>query len=180
MKVAVRIAQIVVILALLFAAAGFLLPSKRTVTRTVVIDAPAQAIMPHLTGARAFHAWSPWADRVSDLEITWTGPVRGTGSGMRWDSARLGPGSWVVGDIDGDRRVDVALTFGENSKAVSWFELAPVPGGTRVTWGFEAEAGMNPVHRWFGLMLDDWIGGDYEKGLRRLKARVEGQADLPA
>ncbi len=180
MKIAIRIAQTIVILALLFAAAGFLLPSKQSVTRQIVIDAPIGKIMPHLTSARAFHAWSPWAEMEPDLEIGWSGPEQGVGSGITWDSARSGTGSWVVTAIDEGRRVDIALEFGGSNKAASWFELALVPGGTQVTWGFETEAGMNPIHRWFGLMLDDWVGGDYEKGLRRLREKVEGRADLPA
>ena len=28
--------------------------------------------------------------------------------------------------------------------------------------------------RYFGLMLDGWVGADYEVDLRRLKALVEG------
>ena len=53
--------------------------------------------------------------------------------------------------------------------------LAAADGGTEVTWGFETDLGMNPVGRWMGLMMDSWIGADYEAGLARLKALVEGE-----
>ena len=179
MKLAVRIAQIVVVLSLLVAAAGFLLPSKQTVTRSIVIDAPPQKILPHLAGAKAFQRWSPWVEMEPDLDIFWFGPEQGKGSGMKWESARSGEGSWTVTDVVDDRRVDIAMTFGAGSEATAWFDLEPAPGGTRVIWGFSTEAGMNPIHRWFGLMLDDWVGKDFEKGLRRLKRRIEGGADIP-
>ena len=29
--------------------------------------------------------------------------------------------------------------------------------------------------RWMGLMMDNWVGGDYERGLVNLKELVEGQ-----
>jgi hypothetical protein len=34
--------------------------------------------------------------------------------------------------------------------------------------------GVNPVGRWMGLMMDRWVGADYERGLANLKALVEG------
>jgi hypothetical protein len=35
--------------------------------------------------------------------------------------------------------------------------------------------GMNPVGRYMGLMMDRWVGGDYERGLLQLKAQVEAE-----
>jgi hypothetical protein len=34
--------------------------------------------------------------------------------------------------------------------------------------------GNNPVGRWMGLTLDRFVGADYERGLERLRERVEG------
>jgi len=48
-----------------------------------------------------------------------------------------------------------------------------VPAGTRLTWGFVTDTGFNPMMRWMGVMLDDWVGADYEAGLARLKALAE-------
>jgi carbon monoxide dehydrogenase subunit G len=57
------------------------------------------------------------------------------------------------------------------------FELAPQGGGTQVTWTFETELGMNPIKRYFGLMLDRLLGADYEAGLTALKALVESNTE---
>ena len=46
--------------------------------------------------------------------------------------------------------------------------------GTKITWGFDSDLGMNPIARWMGLMFDSWIGADYETGLANLKNLVEG------
>ncbi len=48
--------------------------------------------------------------------------------------------------------------------------------GTRVTWAFDTEHGMNPFKRWLGLLFDRMIGADYEKGLAKLKAMEERAA----
>ena len=55
-------------------------------------------------------------------------------------------------------------------------DLKPEGNQTQVTWGFESELGLNPMSRWMGLMMDNWVGGDYERGLVNLKTLVEQQA----
>lgn len=179
MKIVVRIAQAVVALSILFLLVGLLLPESQTVTRKILIDAPVSKVYEMVNGARAFHSWSPWAPQLADDVVSWTGPERGEGSGMKWHDPHMGEGSWVITHTEANRRVDIALDFGGNA-AQAWFELSPEPGGTLVIWGFHEEAGINPVHRWFGLMLDQWVGGDFEKGLKRLKEKAEGRSELPA
>ena len=57
----------------------------------------------------------------------------------------------------------------------SWLVLRPEGDGTRVTWGLEADMGNAPVGRYMGLIMDRWVGGDFEAGLARLKALVEAE-----
>ncbi len=51
--------------------------------------------------------------------------------------------------------------------------LAPEGNGTRVTWTLESAFGYDLAGRYFGLVLDKFVGADYEKGLAQLKAVVE-------
>ncbi|MGB5669299.1 MAG: hypothetical protein WBM71_01990, partial [Sedimenticolaceae bacterium] len=53
--------RVLLTLLILLAVIGLLLPSSARVERSIVVDAPATAIFPHLNGMRAFHAWSPWS-----------------------------------------------------------------------------------------------------------------------
>lgn len=183
MQTVIRVAQFFVVFFLLVAAAGFLLPQQQRVERSIVIAAPAEEVFKQLDGAKAFQAWSPWASLDQDMKVSYFGPDFGPGSKMTWESNNpgVGSGSWVVVDSKENSQVRIALDFGGQGQAESWFKLQAVPGGTKVTWGFETDSGMNPIHRWFGLMLDKWVGGDYEKGLKQLKAKLElhSQQDLP-
>jgi hypothetical protein len=43
-----------------------------------------------------------------------------------------------------------------------------------VTWMLDTDMGAGPIGRWMGLMMDKWVGGDYETGLQNLKSLVEG------
>jgi effector-binding domain-containing protein len=52
--------------------------------------------------------------------------------------------------------------------------LASVSGGTQVTWSLDTDLGAGPIWRYFGLMMDRWVGKDFERGLVNLKALAEG------
>ena len=93
---------------------------------------------------------------------------------MIWTSnhPKVGNGSRTITGFEENKRTTTELDIGDMGKAVASMELAPVAGGTGVTWGFKKELN-GALERWFGLMFDRWIGADYEKGLTRLKVLVE-------
>lgn len=157
---------------------GFFLPSSANVERSIVIAAPAQAIFPHINGMKAFHAWSPWSDIDPETRYEFSGPDRGVGSRMSWYSGdnRVGEGSQEITASETDRRVETALTFGEDGSGKATFVLEPAGPDTRVRWQFETEFGWDLFGRYVGLMLDSMIGASYTKGLRDLKARIERPA----
>jgi hypothetical protein len=184
MRIILRLAQFFVVLFLVLAAIGFLLPQEQKVERSIIIRAMPEEVFVHLNGAKAFNEWSPWALLDENMLVTYTGPDAGKGSTMAWESEQpgVGSGSLTITDLMEYEQVDIALDFGGQGKAASYFKLQPVAEGTQVTWGFSMDAGMNPIHRWFGLMMDKWVGSDYEKGLLRLKKLIEGSAaqlDVP-
>jgi len=72
-----------------------------------------------------------------------------------------------------DEGLEVALDFGELGTADAYRTLSPDGVGTRVVWGFTTDMGAGPVGRWMGLLMDNWVGGDYQRGLENLKAVVE-------
>jgi hypothetical protein len=80
----------------------------------------------------------------------------------------------IVLEAQDARRLVAALDFGEMGTATAYYDLVPVGEVTSVTWGFISDNGNNPMFRWMGLMMDGWLGPDYETGLNNLKALVEG------
>ncbi len=164
-----------VALILLLIIVAMFLPQKPHVEREAVINAAPSVIYPHISSARSFNEWSPWANLDPDMQLNFTGPDSGTGSGMNWSSENpgVGSGSWTISNAIPDKSINIDLDFGEQGNATSSITLTPENGQTRVTWGFDMDAGYNPLSRWFGLMLDKWVGADYEKGLNKLKALVE-------
>jgi hypothetical protein len=103
---------------------------------------------------------------------------------MEWSSKRpeVGTGSQEVIAIDPERRVTNAIDFGAQGKGTATIELEPLAAGTRITWTLDADYEHNYFGRYFGPLLDRFVGADYEKGLGRLKDLAEAStpADVPA
>ena len=52
-------------------------------------------------------------------------------------------------------------------------------GTTTVIWELSGEINGFPAKRYFGLFMDGMVGGDFEEGLTKLKAKVEGLTGSP-
>ena len=163
-------------LVLILAGVALALPSQVTVARTVVINAPESVVFPYLNSPRAFSGWSPWAQRDPNLQVTYAGPDQGKGARVEWTSNErsVGQGSMEIADSAPNRRVDLAVNFND-LEGTTFYDLAPAGSGTKVTWGFSYDTGTNPLRRWKGLMLDRFVGTDFQIGLAELKERIEAE-----
>ncbi len=155
---------------------GFFLPRHVIVERDVVVDVPPEAVFPHVSSLQAFSEWSPWGDIDPDMQVAYSGPDTGVGNVMEWTSEHpnVGNGRQEIVEVVENESVRTALDFGDMGTAEAWWRLVPEGEGTRVVWGLDADMGAGPIGRWFGLMMDGLVGADYERGLTRLQASVEG------
>ncbi|MCG7520487.1 SRPBCC family protein [Ruegeria sp. Ofav3-42] len=177
MRIVKRILVTLLILILVLIGVSYLLPGKAEVSRSITIDAPASAIFPYVNSMQETEKWSPWLSRDPETQLSYSGPEAGVGNTLNWTSEhpQVGTGSQEIVESVPDQTVKTALDFGPMGTAQASFDLRPEGDQTQVTWGFESDLGMNPMSRWMGLMMDNWVGGDYERGLTNLKALVEGQ-----
>ena len=175
MKTLKKIILVILILPILLLLASFFLPSKYHVGRTAVIKASPETIYPWLAQLRKWPEWTAWnTDRDPTLVNTYTGPAEGDGAEMSWTAKALGNGTLKLTAADPKTGVKYELNF-EGGKFLSTggVTMAPAEGGTRVTFYNEGEFGANPVRRYFGPMMDKFMGGDFEKNLAGLKQKVE-------
>lgn len=157
-----------------FVVVGMFLPQTRHVERSAVIVATPSEVFQQINNPKSFNQWSPWAKLDPNAQYTFVGPESGKGAGMTWSSNNkgVGSGSWMIRDVTENEHVTMDLDFGQGG-ASSTFDLKPEGVGTQIIWGFDMDMGMNPMLRWFGLMMENWVGADYEKGLTDLKLLVE-------
>ncbi|HYH70036.1 MAG TPA: SRPBCC family protein [Methyloceanibacter sp.] len=176
MRPVMRLALGLVVLALVFVAVAFALPNQITVSRSVVINAPEAVVFPYLNNLHAFKDWSPWAERDPNVRVSYSGPETGKGASLSWASeqASVGRGSMQIAESDPNRRIDLAVDY-NGLEGTAFYTIAPAGSGSKVTWGFGHETGTSPIKRWRGLMLDGFVGSEYQVGLENLKEKIEGE-----
>ena len=172
-KIVLALAAIIVIIV----GVGLLLPAKIDVNRDIVIDAPAADVFAVVNRLDRMNEWSPWHERDPDANYVYEGPEGGVGQKVTWSSEndQVGSGTQEIIQSIEDQFVRTALDFGEMGTGTAAFELIPEGDTTKVVWSLQADMGVNPINRYFGLMMDKWVGADYERGLANLKSLIEGQ-----
>jgi len=176
MKFLKRFILVILVLILALIGIGYELPDSAHVERSIRISAAPQTVFPYVSDFRKFDEWSPWAQKDPDMKYTFGGPESGVGATMTWHSndPDVGSGSSLITQSKPPHHVTTRLEFGvEATTATSYFNITPVSNGSKVTWGFDTEFGTNLIWRYFGLMMDRWVGGEYDKGLQNLKTLVE-------
>lgn len=164
-----------VVLVGVLALTAFALPRQVEVSRSTVVNAPANKLFPLVNDLKRHTEWSPWAKIDPDAKYVYQGPAQGVGQKVSWSSEHphVGTGSQTIVESVDNSKIATALDFGDHGTALARFDFAPEGAATRVTWGFETDTGNNPIARWMGLMMDKWIGEAYDEGLANLKKLAE-------
>ncbi|NJK86521.1 MAG: hypothetical protein HC906_11675 [Bacteroidales bacterium] len=104
------------------------------------------------------------------MEISYSPDFTGNGAFYTWksDHKNVGNGKLTIIASQPYDSIKTEMDFMEQGTASAYYLFNPTDSGTIVTWGFDSDMGMNPITRYFGLMMDKWIGTDYEKGLNKL------------
>lgn len=161
------------IVAVLAIATYTVVPRHIAVSRSATIEAEPARVFAVLNGFSEFQNWSPW-NTDPEMKVETSGPQFGVGARMTWHSDKQGSGAQEIVRSVQDREVAVKIAFEDyDTPTEARYVLEPVEGGTRVTWSFGSDMGLNPVTRWFGLIIQSSVGEEYEQGLKNLKAYIE-------
>lgn len=169
-------------LILLLLIVAFALPRTTHMQRSITIEAPQAAIFDRLNTFQGFNDYSPWFDRDPQAIYSWSGPVRGVGAHMSWDSKKsdVGQGSQEIIASEPYGHIVTHLDFGAGGQNEAAWTIEPAGKACKVTWSLDSDAGFNPLNRWMGLFLERFVGPDYERGLAKLKLVVEREATRQA
>jgi hypothetical protein len=175
MKLLKKIVIGIVVLVLILIGVGFLLPETVHVERMIVTKAKPDMVFPLVNNLHEFNRWSPWSDLDPNMITTYAGPAAGIGAKMTWSGdASVGSGSQEIVESVANQRVKTSMQFGGyDHPSTATFALTPQGEGTKVVWSYDTSMGYDIVSRYFGLMLDRWIGKDYERGLAVLSRLAE-------
>ncbi len=175
MKVFKRLLIGLLTILVIIGVASLFLPKIVYFSRFQTVAAPPELVFGYVNSLKKFNLWSPWAARDPNIRFEYSGPDEGVGASMSWQSenAEVGTGSQEIIESRANEFVKVSLNFGNRDVGNAHYTLKASGQETTITWAFEQDLGYNPVARYVGLMLEDWIAPDYETGLARLKTVVE-------
>jgi polyketide cyclase/dehydrase/lipid transport protein len=181
MKVIKWIIGIALGLALLFCIIGWCLRGRYHVERSVSIKAPPERIHPSVSRLEEWPKWTAWTvAKYPDMKISYSGPSEGVGAKYEWEGESVGGhGELTITESEPAKGIKYAMAF-EQMPLSGGIRYEPTGDTTKVTWFTEGELGMNPISRYFGLLMDSMMGPDFETGLANLKQRVEMEAAKPA
>jgi uncharacterized protein YndB with AHSA1/START domain len=150
-------------------------PDEFRVTRSVAIDAPAQAIFDNVNELRKWDAWSPWAKLDPNATSNFDGPSAGVGSSMSWAGKKVGVGRMTIVESRPNDLVRFKLEFEKPMKAVNTAEFLLSPDAERTTVSWTMFGRNSFIGKAMGLFMncDKMVGEQFEKGLATLKAVSE-------
>lgn len=180
MKILKKIGIIFLALAIIWFLVSLFLPSELRVTRGIVINAPSNLVFDQINVIRNWQHWSYWDNIDPKMESKWEGPESGVGAKHSWSSDHkdVGHGSMTIVRVVDDREMDFELMFEEMGGSIGEWRLRDTTGGTYATVSMSMNVGF--LGRVFpGLVMDSWLGSDFEKTLAGLKKHSESLAAAP-
>lgn len=162
----------------LFVVVSFFLPKEYYVERSITVSAPAVLVYSQVADLEAWQEWDPWGELDPDMTVSFGESRVGLGASYSWQSETSGNGSMEIVEVDPPNLAKFKLVFEGYEDNPSYsrmlLEAADAIGPTTVTWTFEGDVGEKLFARWMVLLMDKFVGVNYEKGLANLKARCEG------
>jgi len=171
-KILLALAVIVIVVVVVVAVQ----PSGFRVERTATISAPAPAVFGQVNDFHNWEAWSPWAKLDPTMRQAFEGAPAGTGAIYTWTgNKQVGEGRMTVTESRPNELIRIRLEFLKPFAATNTAEFAFKPEGnqTVVTWSMVGKNNFIAKAVHLVVNMDRMVGGDFEKGLARMKSVAE-------
>lgn len=172
MKIVRRILSSILILFVLYCIVSVFIPSKLHIGRRITINAPASLVFEQINNFKNWQAWSYWDNIDTTMQSIYEGPENGKGAVHRWSSRNrdVGSGSITITESKPDSLILDELNMNGMLSRGGW-RIKDTTEGVTVNGWMDMEMGF--LWRIPGLMMDKYVGTDFEKTLQGLKKRSE-------
>ena len=157
-------------------------PDEFRVERSIAINAPREAVFPHMNNLEKGQEWSPWVEMEPDADYKFEGPKEGVGAQLSWDGKKTGKGKLEIKESEAPEHVRIRLEFYKPMQAVNTCEYILEPAGdqTKVIWKMYGPN--NLMDKCMSLFMDceKMCGDQFEQGLQNLKNLIEKSPESKA
>ena len=151
-------------------------PDSFRIERRAVFRAPLDRVFDQINDFNAWQNWSPWADKDPNAKATFGPVTAGKDAWFAWDGDKnVGKGRMTIIETERPRHVAFRLDFEAPFKATNRadFTLTPRDDGTEVVWAMTGPSPLMSKVMSLFVNIDRMVGGDFERGLERMRALVE-------
>jgi uncharacterized protein YndB with AHSA1/START domain len=153
-------------------------PNELSIARELTLKASPEVIFPYLNNSQKSNEWMPWKDMDPALKMSYSGPEEGVGSQASWESTgKMGVGKSEIIESVPNRLVKTQLTYVKPMvmSQLAQMELEPTANGTKVRWSVVVPQNLLTKVASMFMNMDKMIGGNFEQGLQKLQALLDGQ-----
>lgn len=171
-----KILKIIGIVILVLVIVAYLIPAKVHVERSLQMNCSAEAAFSLVNDLKQWEKWSPWHGIDSATQWEFSGEQAiGAGAWYTWQSEhpKVGNGKLTIMETKANEYIKTQMEFDGMSPATAEYFFTANDSGVLVKWTLDSDMGMNPIARYMGLMMDKFVGPDYEKGLAKIKEVAE-------
>jgi effector-binding domain-containing protein len=169
-----KVLYVIIALLLIYLVLAMFGPKEMKVERSISIKKPALLVKSMLGDFKYFHdEWSPWTEKDSAMKITYKGNPGEVGHYYAWEgNNEVGKGEMEIISTSEDSLVQ-RLTFEGMGDSKGYFIVTDLDTSTNVTWGMIFDVGFFGRPIMLFMNMDKQLGAVYEKGLTKLKQKLE-------
>jgi effector-binding domain-containing protein len=160
------------------------LPGKCHVERSIIIEKDIAVPFAIAKDFREWDKWSPWNEKDTKMTKAYSETSGEAGSWYTWksDNPDVGSGKITILKLEPNKTIESELAIEGMGSSIINYTFAPTENGVKVTWGLTSNNSELPWYwivpaKYMGLMMDNFVGPDFEKGLQNLKAVSEATPD---
>jgi hypothetical protein len=150
--------------------------SEFHVARSTTISAPPAAVFVQVNDFHKWEAWNPWGKIDPAMKQTYEGALAGSGAIYTWaGNNEVGEGRMAIIESRPSELIRVKLEFFKPFAATNTavFTFKPEANQTVVTWSMFGKKNFMAKAIHLFMNMDKMIGGQFEKGLAKMKSVVE-------
>src|ERR1043165_6614153 len=169
MKILKKILIGLVVILAICSIISLFLPFTIKVERSITINAPHDVVFGQINTMKNWKSWSYWDSIDPNMKSEYSGPESGVGAKHSWQSEHkdVQHGSLTIITSKPDSII-TELAFADMPPSIGVWVLKDTTGGVIVTTYMNMDMGFF-FNFLPGIMMDGWLGADFEKSLANLK-----------
>lgn len=169
-----RLLLALLIVLVLLAIVGFLIPNNYEISRSIKINASKEKIHSYVGDLEKWPSWTPWNEADPSIKTVIGGKSTGLGASQSW-TGKDGDGRLEFVKYDEEKGIGYDLFFmGDKNKCYAEMVYNDInDNSVEVEWNMVGSINIPAIGGYFALMMDRMVGPMFEKGLENLKTVAE-------